>query len=114
WSARAYLWVALRPAPRAPRTRSSPELRAPTWAGQQVQALLFVAVATLENGSPVTVTSQRSGLPAPWHPDAIQTLSTAPAPAPDMTSQWFQQQTYHCKKGENWHCRVPTARAPAL
>jgi hypothetical protein len=52
-----------------------------------LEPLLFVAVATLENGSPVTVTSQRSGLPAPWHPDAIQTLSTAPAPAPDMTSQ---------------------------
>ena len=33
------------------------------------------------------VTSQRSGPPKPWHPGAIQTLTTAPAPAPDMTSQ---------------------------
>jgi hypothetical protein len=50
-------------------------------------ALLFVADATLESGSPAIVTSDRYGLPKPWHPDAIQTLTTAPAPAPDMTSQ---------------------------
>jgi hypothetical protein len=50
-------------------------------------ALLFVADATLERSSPVIVTSDRTGLPERWHPDAIQTLATAPAPAPDMTSQ---------------------------
>jgi hypothetical protein len=50
-------------------------------------ALLFVAEATLEPGSPVIVTSQRSGLPEPRRPDVIQTLTTRPAPAPDMTSQ---------------------------
>jgi hypothetical protein len=50
-------------------------------------ALLFVADATLERSSPVIVTSDRVGLPARWHPDTIQTLTTAPAPAPDMTSQ---------------------------
>jgi len=49
-------------------------------------ALLFVADATLERSSPVIVTSDRVGLPKPWHSDTIQTLSTAPAPAPDMTS----------------------------
>jgi pyruvate/2-oxoglutarate dehydrogenase complex dihydrolipoamide acyltransferase (E2) component len=54
--------------------------------GSVLIALLFVAGATLEKGSPVVVTSDR-GLPKPWHPDPIQTLATAPAPAPDMTSE---------------------------
>ena len=63
-------------------------------------ALLFVADATLEKGSPAVVTSQY-GLPKPWHPvgtsdqssrekpwrpDPKQVLSAVPAPAPDMTS----------------------------
>jgi hypothetical protein len=44
--------------------------------------------ATLEPlGSPVIVTSQRSGLPELRRPDAVQTLIVTPAPAPDMTSQ---------------------------
>ena len=50
-------------------------------------ALLFVADATLERSSPVIVTSDRVGLPERWHSDTIQTLTTAPPPAPDMTSQ---------------------------
>ncbi len=52
-------------------------------------ALLFVADATLEkNSSPVIVTSQRIGLPVPpRHHDEIHILTTAPALAPDMTSQ---------------------------
>jgi hypothetical protein len=50
-------------------------------------ALLFVADATLEHSSPVIVTSNRVGLPKPWRPDTVQTLVTAPVPAPDMTSQ---------------------------
>src|SRR5262245_4127966 len=55
--------------------------------GLVLVALLFVADATLAPVSPVIVTSQRSGLPVPWHPDAIKTHTTEPAPAPDMTSQ---------------------------
>jgi hypothetical protein len=51
-------------------------------------ALLFVADATLEqSGSPVIVTSQRTGLPAPQYDNAIKPLTTGSAPAPDMTSQ---------------------------
>ena len=50
-------------------------------------AFLFVADATLENGPPPIVTSERSGLPKPWRPDTIQTHTAAPAPAPDMSSQ---------------------------
>ena len=50
-------------------------------------ALLFVADATLERSSPVIVTSDHVGLPERWHPDTIQTLTTAPAPPPDITSQ---------------------------
>jgi hypothetical protein len=50
-------------------------------------ALLFVADATLERSSPVIVTSDRMGLPESPHPDTIQILTSAPAPAPDMTSQ---------------------------
>src|SRR5262245_25788127 len=38
-----------------------------------------------KNGS--NVTSQRIGLSAPRSHDAIKTLTTAPAPAPDMTSE---------------------------
>jgi hypothetical protein len=56
-------------------------------AGLALIALLFVADATLEPGSPPIVTSQRSGLPEVHRPNPIQTLVTAPAPAPDMTSQ---------------------------
>ena len=54
--------------------------------GLALVALFFVADATLENVSPI-VTSQQSGLPKPRQPDAIQTLTTAPAPEPDMKSQ---------------------------
>jgi hypothetical protein len=51
-------------------------------------ALLFVADATLEHsGSPVIVTSQRTGLPEGQRPDGIETLIARPAPAPDMASQ---------------------------
>jgi len=55
--------------------------------GSVLFALLFVADATLENSSPAIVTSQRTGLPAPRYDSATKTLVTAPAPAPDMTSQ---------------------------
>jgi len=56
--------------------------------GSVLVALLFLADATLErNSSPVIVTSQRTGLPQPHYHNAINTLTTAPAPAPDMTSQ---------------------------
>ena len=50
-------------------------------------ALLFVADATLEPGSPAIVTSQRSGLPAPQYHNATRTVTNTPTPAPDMTSQ---------------------------
>src|SRR5262245_43478226 len=56
--------------------------------GSALVALLFVADATLEkNSSPVIVTSQRTGLPESQYHNAIKTLTTTPAPAPDMTSQ---------------------------
>jgi hypothetical protein len=56
--------------------------------GSALVALLFVADATLEkNSSPVIVTSQRTGLPESHYHNALKTLTTAPAPAPDMTSQ---------------------------
>jgi hypothetical protein len=55
--------------------------------GSVLFALLFVADATLENSSPAIVTSQRTGLPAPRYHNAIKTLNTASAPAPDMSSQ---------------------------
>jgi hypothetical protein len=54
--------------------------------GFMLMALLFVADATLEKGSPAIVTSDRIGLPESRHPDTIQTLTTTSAPAPDMTS----------------------------
>jgi hypothetical protein len=56
-------------------------------AGLALIALLFVANATLEPGSPPIVTSQRSGLPEVRRPDVAQAFSAAPAPVPDMTSQ---------------------------
>src|SRR5262245_54942619 len=53
-------------------------------AGLVLTALLFVADATVEkNSSPAIVTSQRTGLPE--HP-ATRTVTTPPAPTPDMTS----------------------------
>ncbi|MGA7099207.1 MAG: hypothetical protein WBW13_14410 [Pseudolabrys sp.] len=56
-------------------------------AGAVLVALLFLADATLEKGTPPVVTSERQGLPEPRRPDPIQTLVTAPAPEPDMTSK---------------------------
>ena len=58
-------------------------------AGVVLVTLLFIANATLEKSqSPVIITSQRSGLPeSPRHGDGVQTLTTTPAPAPDMTLQ---------------------------
>jgi hypothetical protein len=69
-------------------------------AGSVMIALLFVAGAALEKGSPAVVTSQyglpkpwrpvvtsdQDGLPKPWRPDPKQVLAAVPAPAPDMTS----------------------------
>ena len=52
--------------------------------GSVLLALLFVADATLEpSDSPVIVTSQRTGLPAPRYDNAnaIKTLTTEPPPA---------------------------------
>ncbi|HET8543986.1 MAG TPA: hypothetical protein VFL68_05735 [Pseudolabrys sp.] len=57
-------------------------------AGLALIALLFLADATLEkDGSPVIVTSQRSGLPDSSHHSDNVHITTAPAPAPDMTLQ---------------------------
>jgi hypothetical protein len=56
--------------------------------GLALITLLFVADATLEpSGSPVIVTSQRTGLPAPQYHNAARTLTKTTAPAPDMASQ---------------------------
>ena len=56
--------------------------------GSVLVALLFVTDATLEeNDSPVIVTSQRTGLPAPRYDNANATKTLTTAPAPDMTSQ---------------------------
>jgi len=55
--------------------------------GLALVALLFVADATMQAGPPAIITSDRTGLPERWRPDPIQTLTTAPAPAPDMASQ---------------------------
>jgi hypothetical protein len=64
--------------------------------GSVLIALLFVADATLEKGTPAVVTSQY-GLPKPWRPEVTSDQyglekpwrpdpKTVPAPAPDMTS----------------------------
>ena len=50
-------------------------------------ALLFVLDGTLEKGVQPIITSERQGLPQPRPPDPTQVLTTASAPAPDMTSQ---------------------------
>jgi len=57
--------------------------------GSVLVAMLFFAGATLENTSPAIITSQRTGLPTPHYgnANAIKTLTTASAPAPDMTSE---------------------------
>jgi hypothetical protein len=54
--------------------------------GSVLIALLFVVNPMLEKDTRAVVTSDRVGLPKPWHPDSIQTLAAAPAPAPDMMS----------------------------
>jgi hypothetical protein len=55
--------------------------------GLALIALLFVADATLESGSPAIVTSDRVGLPEPWRPNTAGVLNTTPAPAPNMSAQ---------------------------
>src|SRR6476646_8329029 len=54
--------------------------------GSALLAFLFIMDVTVEKGAPPIVTSERQGLPKPWHPDPIQVLTATPAPAPDMTS----------------------------
>ena len=49
-------------------------------------ALMFVTNATLEKSGPPIVTTQRVGLPETQLPNPTQTLTSTPAPAPDMTS----------------------------
>jgi len=49
-------------------------------------ALLFVLDGTLEKGVQPIITAERQGLPQPRRPDPTQVLTTASAPAPDMTS----------------------------
>src|SRR5215470_1957459 len=69
------------------RNAAMPALAFLAVVGLALVALLFVADATMQNGPPAIVTSDRTGLPERWRPDAVQTLTTATAPAPDMTSQ---------------------------
>ena len=76
-------------------------------------ALLFVADATLERSSPVIVTSDRIGLPERPHPDTIQTLTSTPAPAPDMTSPAVLAAETRSKP-EALEKIEPAARAEAL
>jgi hypothetical protein len=54
--------------------------------GAVLVALFFLADATLEKGRSPVVTSERVGLPKPRQPDPTQTLVSAPAPEPNMTS----------------------------
>jgi len=57
--------------------------------GSVLMALLLLANAMLEkDDSPAIVTSQRTGLPeSPRHSSETNILTSAAAPAPDMTSQ---------------------------
>jgi len=87
-------------------------------AGLALIGLLFVADATLEPSSPPIVTSNRVGLPEPWHPDsmdpgAIRNLTTAPAPAPDMASDLVRAAMPKAQsRSEDDPTKVkPTARA---
>ena len=54
--------------------------------GSVLIALMFVVNPMLEKGTRAVITSDRVGLPKSWHPNSIQTLAAAPAPAPDMMS----------------------------
>jgi hypothetical protein len=84
-------------------------------AGLALIALLFVADAALENdGSPVIVTSQRSGLPESSHrSDNIHTLTTAPSPAPDMTLQAVRDAQPKPQDSVKIHPEARAARAEA-
>ena len=55
-------------------------------AGLGLIALLFVLDGNLEKAQP-TITTERQGLPQARRPDPTQVLTTASAPAPDMTSE---------------------------
>ena len=84
-------------------------------AGLALIALLFVADAALENdGSPVIVTSQRPGLPESSHrSDNIHTLTTTPAPAPDMTLQAVRDAQPKPHDAVQIHPEAGAARAEA-
>ncbi|HET7911922.1 MAG TPA: hypothetical protein VFL49_07815 [Pseudolabrys sp.] len=86
--------------------------------GSVLIALLFLADATLEKSdSPVIATSQRSGLPeSPHRADDVQILTTAPAPAPDMTSQAVldAQPRPASQRPMKVHPEAEAARAEAL
>ena len=59
--------------------------------GSVLVALLFVADAKLEKRGPLPFNNESAGLPKAWQPERHQpmgsTLVTAPAPAPDMSSE---------------------------
>jgi len=87
-------------------------------AGLALIAMLFLADATLEkDGSPVIVTSQRSGLPESPHnsSDNIRILTTAPAPEPDMTLQAVRDAQPRPEHGDpvKIHPEARAARAEA-
>ena len=80
--------------------------------GSVLIALLFVVNPMLEKGTRAVVTSDRVGLPKPWHPDSIQTLAAAPAPAPDMTSPLVLAAAPKAQSAPEVVAKVePTARA---
>ena len=80
--------------------------------GSVLIALLFVVNPMLEKGTRAVVTSDRLGLPKPWHPNSIQTLGVVPAPAPDMTSPLVLAAAPKAQSAPEVVAKVePTARA---
>ena len=84
-------------------------------AGLGLIALLLFADATLEKSdSPVIATSQRSGLPeSSLRFDRIHILTTAPAPAPDMTSKAVRDAQPKPELQDPIHPEAREARAEA-
>jgi hypothetical protein len=92
-----------------------PALAFLAWVGLALVALLFVADATLEDRGPAIITSDRIGLPEPWHPDMTQTPAIAPIPAPEMTSQAeLDTQFESAAEAQTIEPVARTARAEAL
>ena len=79
--------------------------------GLALIALLFIADAKLENVTPI-ITSDRVGLPAPWHPDTLETPLPLPYTALEVVAPTQSKQEPETQPKIESVARAARAEAP--